>query len=68
MLKRSVAIERAYEDFQKGILRRTGVMVHHVTEIVDRGSPIVVEEINIGPEDKLEDLQVSRFGTCQILL
>lgn len=60
MLKRSVAIERAYEDSQKGILRRTGVMIHHVTEIVDHGSPVVVEEVSINSDDKLEDLQVSR--------
>ncbi|KAI4165919.1 MAG: hypothetical protein LQ342_000350 [Letrouitia transgressa] len=53
----AMAIERAYEDSQKGILRRTGVMIHHVTEIVDHGSPVVVEEVSINSDDKLEDLQ-----------
>jgi len=55
------AIERAYEDFQKGIrIGNTGVMVHYVIEKVDRGLPIVTQDVEIKPDDKLEDLQVSQ--------
>ncbi|KAL9125390.1 MAG: hypothetical protein Q9217_005391 [Psora testacea] len=51
------AIERAYEDFQKGRIEHTGVMIHYVIEEVDRGLPIVTQDVEIKPDDKLEDLQ-----------
>ena len=54
------AIERAYEDFQRGKIKNTGLFVHYVIQEVDRGAPIVVQEVAINPEDTLEDLQVSK--------
>ncbi|ORY01092.1 phosphoribosylglycinamide formyltransferase [Basidiobolus meristosporus CBS 931.73] len=51
------AIERAYQAFQEGKLTRTGVMVHKVIPAVDRGLPILTQEVPILPEDKLEDLE-----------
>ena len=52
------AIDRAYEAFQKGEIKRTGVMVHYVIDQVDKGEPILVKEIEIKPgwsQDELED-------------
>ncbi|WWC66554.1 uncharacterized protein I206_100457 [Kwoniella pini CBS 10737] len=51
------AIGRAFEAFQKGEIKNTGVMVHRVVAEVDRGEPLVVREIEIKKEDKLEDLE-----------
>ena len=53
------AIERAFEDFQRGKIKRTGVMIHYVIQQVDRGEPIVTQEVEIRPEDSLQDLEVS---------
>lgn len=39
------AIERAWEAYQKGDIAVTGVMIHYVISEVDRGEPIVVEEV-----------------------
>lgn len=50
------AISRAFEAFQKGELDRTGVMVHEVVAEVDRGTPILVREVPILPNDTLETL------------
>ena len=58
-LKRLGAIERAYEDFQKNKIKNTGIMVHYVIQEVDRGAPIVIQEVEIKSDDNLEDLQVS---------
>lgn len=58
-LKELGAIERAYEDFQKGKIARTGVMVHYLTRDVDQGTPIITQEVVMKAGDKLEDLQVS---------
>ena len=35
-------------------------MIHHVIREIDRGRPIIVQEVEIKPEDELEDLQVNR--------
>ncbi|KAF9869995.1 phosphoribosylglycinamide formyltransferase [Colletotrichum karsti] len=53
------AIGRAYEDFQAGKLEnnRTGAMIHYVIAQVDRGEPILVQEVEVLPSDKLEDLE-----------
>jgi phosphoribosylglycinamide formyltransferase-1 len=52
------AIERAFEAFQKGEIRRTGVMVHLVPdEGVDCGPVLVQEEVPILAEDTLETLE-----------
>ncbi len=39
------AIERAFSDFKAGKATKTGIMVHYVVEEVDRGAPILVQEI-----------------------
>ncbi|ORX40927.1 formyl transferase [Kockovaella imperatae] len=51
------AIERAYEAFKRGDIHHTGVMVHRVIKEVDRGEPLVVRQVDIGPGDSLEDLE-----------
>ncbi|WVQ85325.1 hypothetical protein IAT38_007490 [Cryptococcus sp. DSM 104549] len=51
------AIERSLEAFQKGEVKCAGVMVHRVVAEVDRGEPLLVREVEIKKEDKLEDLE-----------
>ncbi|KAJ0374881.1 hypothetical protein COL26b_006897 [Colletotrichum chrysophilum] len=52
-------IGRAYEDFKAGKLEnnRTGAMIHYVIAQVDRGEPILVQEVEVLRTDKLEDLE-----------
>ncbi|EWG39108.1 phosphoribosylglycinamide formyltransferase [Fusarium verticillioides 7600] len=45
------AIERAYEEFKAGRLTRSGIMAHYVIAEVDRGTPILVKEIEWKGED-----------------
>ncbi|KAF4980984.1 hypothetical protein FDECE_17772 [Fusarium decemcellulare] len=51
------AIQRAFDEFKAGRLTRTGIMVHYVVLTVDRGEPIMVQEIEWQGEDlpKLEE-------------
>lgn len=51
------AIERAYEAFKKGEITHTGCMVHNVIAEVDRGQPIVIENVPIEKNDTLENLE-----------
>lgn len=52
------AIERAWDQFQKGEIRHTGVMVHYVPdEGVDDGPVIVQEEVSIHSTDTIETLE-----------
>ncbi|KAJ2159437.1 phosphoribosylglycinamide formyltransferase [Coemansia sp. RSA 552] len=51
------AIDRAYEEFQAGTRSRTGVMVHHVIPEVDKGAPILTEEVPCVEGDTLENLE-----------
>ncbi|KAH6609789.1 hypothetical protein Trco_003135 [Trichoderma cornu-damae] len=39
------AIERAFDEFKAGRLTRTGIMAHYVVLEVDRGEPIVTQEV-----------------------
>lgn len=39
------AIGRAWEAYQRGDIAVTGVMIHYVISEVDRGEPIIVEEV-----------------------
>ncbi|KAI1797747.1 phosphoribosylglycinamide formyltransferase [Ganoderma leucocontextum] len=48
------AIERAYEAFQKGEIKNSGVMVHKVVKEVDRGEPVLVREVEILPGEPIE--------------
>ena len=50
------AIQRAYEAFQRGEIRHSGVMVHRVLdEGVDVGPAVLQRVVPIRPEDTLED-------------
>jgi len=51
------AIERAYSDFQAGKLEnnKTGIMIHYVIAEVDRGEPILVQEIECRQGEALDD-------------
>jgi formyltetrahydrofolate-dependent phosphoribosylglycinamide formyltransferase len=52
------AIERAYEAFQKGEIKHTGVMVHLVPdEAVDAGPVVAQEEVEILEEDTVDELE-----------
>jgi phosphoribosylglycinamide formyltransferase len=53
------AIKRAHDAFVQGTLKdnKTGVMVHEVIAEVDRGAPIVVEEVECKTGESLEDLE-----------
>ncbi|WVN85864.1 uncharacterized protein L203_101016 [Cryptococcus depauperatus CBS 7841] len=51
------AIERALEAFKKGEVKGTGVMVHKVVAEVDRGEPLLVRNVEIKPDDTLEELE-----------
>ncbi|CUS13144.1 unnamed protein product [Tuber aestivum] len=51
------AIERAYEAFQRGEITKTGIMIHYVITAVDKGTPIIVREIEMIKGESLEDLE-----------
>ncbi|OAA48813.1 phosphoribosylglycinamide formyltransferase [Cordyceps fumosorosea ARSEF 2679] len=51
------AIERAFAAFQAGTLARTGIMAHYVIAEVDRGAPILVQEIPCRQGEALEGLK-----------
>lgn len=48
------AIERAYQAFQKGEINHSGAMVHRVVKEVDRGEPVIVEDVEINPGEPIE--------------
>lgn len=47
----TMAIERAFEELKAGRITRTGIMAHYVIDEVDRGAPILVQEIEWKGED-----------------
>lgn len=52
------AIERAYEAYQRGVIKHTGVMVHLVPdEGVDNGPVFGQQEIDFKPEESLEQFE-----------
>ncbi|KAJ2718522.1 phosphoribosylglycinamide formyltransferase [Coemansia sp. Benny D115] len=51
------AIDRAYEEFTQGKRKNTGVMVHYVIPEVDKGQPILTQEVPCVEGDSLEDLE-----------
>lgn len=57
------AIGRAYEAYKRGETTKTGAMVHRVIAEVDRGEPLVVEEIEMRDET-LEELE-ARIHTVE---
>ncbi len=48
------AIERAFHDLKAGRITRTGIMVHYVVLTVDRGEPILVQEVDWQGEELAE--------------
>jgi phosphoribosylglycinamide formyltransferase-1 len=59
------AIERAFEAYQRGEIRHTGVMIHLVPdEGVDLGPVLSQRVVEIKSEDTLEDLQ-KRVHLCE---
>ncbi|KAI1369405.1 formyl transferase [Xylaria arbuscula] len=58
------AIQRAYDDFQAGKLANgiTGIMIHYVVEEVDRGAPVLTQEIPIREGETLEELEQRIHG------
>ncbi|KAK2598179.1 Bifunctional purine biosynthetic protein ADE5,7 [Conoideocrella luteorostrata] len=50
------AIERAFDELKAGRITRTGLMVHYVVREVDRGEPIMVQEVEWRGEG-LEELK-----------
>lgn len=63
------AIERAYAAFREGRIDKTGVMIHFVPdEGVDSGPLIASEEVEIRPEESLEDLEARIHETEHRLL
>jgi len=51
------AIERAHEAFQRGLIKRTGVMVHRVVPEVDAGPVVTMEPVPIFPGESVEELE-----------
>ncbi|BCX02136.1 MAG: phosphoribosylglycinamide formyltransferase [Candidatus Roseilinea sp.] len=51
------SIEAAFQAFQRGEIRHTGVMVHYVDEGVDTGPVIATRDVPIYPTDTLKDLE-----------
>ena len=52
------AIDRAFKDYQAGLITKTGVMVHYVPdEGVDNGPLISKKNVNILQEDTLQTLE-----------
>lgn len=62
------AIERAYEAFQQGEIKYTGVMVHWVVPEVDAGPIIVTEQVPIYAADAVGDLAARIHATEHRLL
>jgi formyltetrahydrofolate-dependent phosphoribosylglycinamide formyltransferase len=51
------AIQRAHEAFQRGEIKRTGVMIHRVIPEVDAGPVVTMEPVPIFPDDSVEELE-----------
>lgn len=53
------AIERAFDDFQAGKLENgvTGIMIHFVIDVVDRGTPIMTLEIPCREGEDIHQLE-----------
>ncbi len=58
------AIERAYEAYRKGEITKSGAMVHRVVKDVDKGEPIVVEEVAFVEGESMEDYE-TRIHTAE---
>jgi len=50
-------IKRAWEEYEAGKRKKTGIMIHYVIAEVDMGEPIVQEEISIEGCESLEEME-----------
>lgn len=64
------AIGRAFDDFQAGRLENdtTGIMVHFVIDVVDRGEPIMTREIKCRAGEDLHGLEQRIHGEEHALI
>ncbi|KAG0253952.1 hypothetical protein DFQ27_007118 [Actinomortierella ambigua] len=62
------AIERAFEAYKKGEIKHTGIMIHRVIAEVDGGEPLLVQEIEIKPEDDLDALETRIHAAEHVLI
>jgi phosphoribosylglycinamide formyltransferase 1 len=63
------AIERAFESYQRGEIKYTGVMVHLVPdEGVDNGPVLTTEIVSINKDDTLESLEARVHQVEHVLL
>jgi len=51
------AIQRAYDAFKSGVIKRTGIMIHRVISEVDRGEPLLTREVEMKEGETLEELE-----------
>ncbi len=51
------AIGQAWEAFHQGLIRKTGIMVHHVVEEIDAGAVINTHDVSITKNDTFESLK-----------
>ena len=51
------AIQRAYEAFQQGKIKNTGIMIHYVIKEVDEGEPIVTKELAFKEGEFLDEVE-----------
>lgn len=51
------AIERSFKAGQDGEITKAGCMVHKVIQLVDRGEPLIIKEIEIVKDETLEDFE-----------
>ncbi|KAF8584576.1 phosphoribosylglycinamide formyltransferase [Ramaria rubella] len=57
------AIQRAFEAFQRGEIKKSGAMVHRVVLEVDRGEPVVVREIEFREGETRESFEERLHAT-----
>ncbi|GAM25422.1 hypothetical protein SAMD00019534_085970, partial [Acytostelium subglobosum LB1] len=62
------AIERAFQAYQKGEIKHTGLMVHKVIEEVDAGEVIMTAEVPINADDTLDMLEDRMHKTEHVTL
>ncbi len=51
------AIKRAWAKHQKGILKKSGVMIHHMTSELDRGEIVCLRRINLSHYESLQEFE-----------
>jgi len=50
------AIQKAFDAYQRGNIKRTGIMIHEVVEKIDAGKILEVIKVPIYPQDTIETL------------